>query len=63
MVDTYTKVVLTIIALALVWIGIQPIIGPTVVRAASDTVRIDGIVKVEAWSVYGLKVDCISGCK
>ena len=56
MVDRYTKIVLTIIAVALVWLGVRPVIAP-------DTVRIDGVVEVESARLTGVKVNCVSGCK
>ena len=63
MVDAYTKVILTVIAGALVWIGLQPLVKPDVARAALDTVRIEGIVQVESAWLAGVKVDCVNGCK
>lgn len=73
MIDAHTKAILTLIAVALVWLGIQPLVKPGLVRAAADTVRIDGVVQVEAASIsgikvqpgsaYGLDVICVSGCK
>jgi len=60
--DLYTKIMLTIIAIALAWIGVRPIITPDTVRA-TESVRIEGIVQVDsAWS-SGVKVNCVSGCK
>ena len=65
MVDTYTKVMLTVIAVALVWLGIQPMIRPTAV-SARDRIEVEGTVGIHAAYVqpYGpLQVECISGCK
>ena len=71
MADRYTKIVLTVIAISLVWLGVRPIVTPQAARAAADTVRIEGVVKVEAESAFGLKVQppafgfdvrCVSGC-
>jgi len=62
MVDRYTKIMLTIMAIALVWLGVRPIITPDTVRA-SDSVRVVGVVQVESAWRSGVKLDCVSGCK
>lgn len=35
--DLYTKIVLTVIAAALVWLSIQPVVGPRLVSAQSQS--------------------------
>jgi hypothetical protein len=43
MIDRYTKAILTVIAVCLLWLCAQPVIRPVPVRAAGTYVTIDGL--------------------
>ena len=62
MVDKYTKAVLTVIALALVWLGVQPIVLPRAAAARDELVKVEG--NGPNWAdLWGpIKVECVSGC-
>ncbi len=64
MVDTYTKVVLTVIAIALVWLALQPMLKPAPV-IARERVEVEGTVDVKPalGHLNALKVECVRGCK
>lgn len=62
MVDACTKVVLTVIAAALIWLGVQPILVPQVV-VAREVVKIEGNGPNWADLWGAIKVECVSGCK
>lgn len=64
MVDTYTKVVLTVIAIALVSSALQPMLKPAPV-IARERAEVEGTVEVRPafGHLFALKVECVRGCK
>jgi hypothetical protein len=64
MVDRYTKVILTIIAVALVALAVRPLFETRLAGAAdSMDVRIVGISSDVASSRYAIPVLCVDGCR
>lgn len=62
MVDAYTKAILTIIAIALIWLGVQPILVPQAV-VAREVVKVEGNGPNWADLWGAIEVKCVSGCK
>ena len=60
MIDTYTKVVLTAIAVALLWLCARPFVQPA---HAGGVVQVEGKVHVENFGGIPLTVNCVAGCK
>jgi hypothetical protein len=61
-VDRYTKIVLTIIALALTALVVQPYTLPRAAAARDELVKVEG--NGPNWAdLWGpIKVECVSGC-